>query len=381
MKGAGTISMMHVVLLSMTFIGLKNHVTIIPSILRSAGRDGWMSVILGTFVTFIWLFLLVYIHKKSKQEPIKDWLKQKIGKVGSAIVLYSTAFYLMLLAAFTMRETILWVSTTFLTRTPMIILLIVYTVLVIYLVTSSLQVIAIVNAFVLTGVIIFGFFVAFVNIQWKDYELLLPFLEHGFQPILKGMVFPTSGFVEIILVLFLQHKIQGRIRWYHFTIILLLLMFLTTGPLVGAIAEFGPIEAAKQRYTAYEEWGLARIGRFIEHVDFLSIYQWLTGAFIRIGLILYICSDILSISGDKKQVWSKLAPPFFFICLSLTLIRDNVFVSINMNQFLIITLIFFVLLSLFLTIIAFVSRKSSTISTDPNNKKSGEEQSNQVKSQ
>lgn len=98
------------------------------------------------------------------------------------------------------------------------------------------------------------------------------------------------------------------------------------------------------------------------------------------SILLYICSDLLNIEGDKKQVWSKIAPPFFFICLSLILIRDNVFSSINMHEFLFVTLIYFVLLSLFLAIIAFVSRKSSTISTDSNNKKSGEEQSNQVKS-
>ncbi|WP_397539870.1 endospore germination permease [Rummeliibacillus pycnus] len=379
MKNSGTISILHVVFLTMTFIGLKNHVTVIPSILKSAGRDGWASVLLGAFVTFIWLFLIVYVHNKSNQEPIKDWLKQKIGKVGSSIVLYSTAFYLLLLAAFTMRETLLWVSTTFLQKTPVVILLVIYAALIIFLASLGLQTIVIVNVFVLTGVVIFGFFVAFVNIKVKDYELLRPFFEHGLEPVLMGSVYPASGFVELLLLLFLQHQIQNRMRWYHFAIMLLILVGLTTGPLLGAITEFGPSEAAKQRYPAYEEWGLATIGRFIEHIDFFSIYQWLTGTFLRVSLILYICSDILNMSEDKKQIWTKLAPPFFFICLSLILLRDNVFLDINGKYFLISTFLFFIILSLFLSIVALASGKSSK--KDKNDKKGGEEQSNQVKTQ
>ena len=87
MSNDGSISILHVVFLTMTFIGLKNHVTIIPSILETAGRDGWASVLLGELGTFLWVFLLLYVHNKSKQEPIKVWLKQRIGKVLTAIVI------------------------------------------------------------------------------------------------------------------------------------------------------------------------------------------------------------------------------------------------------------------------------------------------------
>lgn len=381
MKATESISIWHVVLIAMTFIGLKNHVTIIPSILKNVGRDGWASVLIGAIAVFIWLFLLIYIHNKSKKEPISDWLKKKIGKVGAAIVLYSTAFYLLLLAAFTMRETLLWVTTAFLPKTPMIILLMIYTALIVYLVSSGIQTITIVNVFVLFGVVVLGFFVAFVNIQVKDYHLLRPFFEHGIEPVMIGMIYPASGFVELMLLLFIQHRVKGGYRWYHFAIMLLLLMGLTTGPLIGAITEFGPIEAAKQRYPAYEEWGLATIGRFIEHVDFFSVYQWLTGAFIRIGIILYIVVEILNMTGDKKSIWTKITPPFFFICLSLNLIQDNVFLDINEKQFLIITFFFFLLLSVFLAIVAFFSKGSSTKAKDENDKKSGEDPSAQVESQ
>ncbi len=359
MKGLGAISILHVIFLSMTVIGLKNHVTIIPELLDVAKRDGWISVIMSAAIIFFWLFLLVYIQKKTNQEPIRDWLNAKIGKIGSTIVIYIIAIYLLILAAFTMVETLQWINTTFLPKTPVIILLLIYTILCIFLVTTSLQTMVILNVFVLFGVIVFGFFVAFTNLQVKEYELLRPFLEHGFKPVITGMIYPASGFIELLMLLFLQHQYKERIRWYHFGIMLAILMGLTLGPLMGAIAEFGPTEAAKQRYPAYEEWGLVSIGRYIEHLDFFSIYQWLTGTFIRVSFLLYVMADLLKMTGDPKQIWRMLAPPFFILCLPLIMMNENIFLKVKGNYILISTLIFFFLISIFLVLVAFLSDKAS----------------------
>ncbi|WP_342532827.1 endospore germination permease [Lysinibacillus sp. FSL K6-0057] len=373
MKGVGSISILHVIFLSMTVIGLKNHVTIIPPLLDVAKRDGWLSVLLAGGIIFFWLFLLVYIQSKSKQEPIRDWLTEKIGKIGSSIVIYTIVIVLMIMAAFTMVETLQWVNTTFLPQTPVIILLFIYTILCILLVTTSLQTIVILNVFVLFGVVIFGFFVAFTNMQVKDYELLRPFFEHGFQPVFRGMIFPSSGFIELLMLLFLQHQFKERIRWYHFAIMLAILVGLTLGPLIGAITEFGPNEAAKQRYPAYEEWGLVTIGRYIEHLDFFSIYQWLTGTFIRVSFLLYIVADLLKMTGNPKRIWQMLAPPFFILCLPLIMLNESLFLKVKGNYILTSTFIFFFVLSIFFVIVAFLSDKSSKKGkTEKQDMKSGE---------
>jgi len=373
MKSVGSISILHVIFLSMTVIGLKNHVTIIPPLLDVAKRDGWLSVLFAGGIIFFWLFLLVYIQSKSKQEPIRDWLESKIGKIGSTIVIYTVAIFLMIISAFTMVETLQWINTTFLPQTPVIILLFIYTILCILLVTTSLQTIVILNVFVLFGVVIFGFFVAFTNMQVKDYELLRPFFEHGFQPVLRGMIFPASGFIELLMLLFLQHQYKERIRWYHFAIMLAILVGLTLGPLIGAITEFGPNEAAKQRYPAYEEWGLVTIGRYIEHLDFFSIYQWLTGTFIRVSFLLYIVADLLKMTGDPKRIWQMLAPPFFILCLPLIMLNESLFLKVKGNYILAVTFIFFFLLSLFFVVVAFLSDKSSKKGkTEKQDRKSGE---------
>ena len=359
-----SISTLHVILLAMTFIGLKTHVSIISSILAASGRDGWMAVILAGILISPWLLIIVVIHKKTKQQPINDWIIQKFGRYFGKFVIYLTAFFLIILAAFTMRETLLWINTTFLPRTPTLVLFIVFFITIILLISTSIETIAIVNVLVLFGVVVLGFFIAFVNIPIKDYSLLRPFLEHGISPVIAASIYPAAAYVELLLFVFLQHRVHGQLKFRHYAIMLFLLVGLTLGTLLGAITEFGPTEAAKQRYPAFEEWGVATIGRFIEHLDFLSFYQWLTGAFIRIGLLLYVVTQLFNLSGKNKDIWRYVAPPFFLTTLILGLIEDSTFLNFKAHNFLIITFIYLFVLSLILFIAAILPEKEVKHTSD-----------------
>lgn len=353
-----SISMLHVIFLAMTVIGLKNHVTILPPLLEHAGRDGWISVLLASVSILPWAFILLYIHKQTNKKNIKDVLEERIGKIATKIFNVTFSAFLIVLAAFTMKEAIQWINATFLLETPAILLLVIYTLLCVFLATSDLQTIVITNFFVLFGVVAFGFFVAFTNIKVKDYNLLRPFLEHGFEPVIDGMIYPAAGIIELALVILIQHQIKGRIRFFHYAIIIGILTVLTLGPLTGAITEFGPREAAMQRFPAYEEWGLVAIGRFIEHLDFLSIYQWLTGAFIRVGVLLYVVVNLLNLKGKRKKIWGGLAPIFLGVCFYLLQIDDQLFITLHSEYLLPITFVLFFGLTLFFFIIAMLNRRA-----------------------
>jgi len=88
------------------------------------------------------------------------------------------------------------------------------------------------------------------------------------------------------------------------------------------------------------------------------VYQWLTGAFIRVGFLLFIVVDLFNLNENRKRIWTMIAPPFFFLSLSLSLLNDDLFLEIKGNYFLICTFVFLIVLSLFLTIVAFASRKT-----------------------
>ena len=66
----GKVSTVQLSLIVMTAVGLKNHVTILPHLLPSAKRDGWISVLLAFGLIMIWCLLLFNIHKATGQTNI-----------------------------------------------------------------------------------------------------------------------------------------------------------------------------------------------------------------------------------------------------------------------------------------------------------------------
>src|SRR5690625_2528549 len=145
------------------------------------------------------------------------------------------SIYLIIIAGVTLKETIIWTNVSYLIQTPVPVITILFAIPCLLAVLTSLRTIVITNFFFLFFVVIFGFFVAFTNTQFKNFALLFPMLEHGVTPIFRAMVYQGSGMIEMIVILFYQHKFQSRFTYWHFIILGILLSWLTLGPLVGAI--------------------------------------------------------------------------------------------------------------------------------------------------
>ncbi|MGE8203323.1 endospore germination permease [Heyndrickxia sp. NPDC080065] len=303
MNEKDTITIFHLSLFAITAIGLYNHVIIISQILQMAGRDAWISVLIGLGFIFAWLPIFIFIRKETKQQHVFQWIKKHLGTFYYSIVLFLTMLYLVSILFITIKETIVWTNITYLQETSPFILSTVLVSICVFAALTSLRTIAITNFFILPFIIVFGFFVSFVNFQVKDFSLIQPVLEHGLEGPLKGAIYPVSGFLELIMVIMLQNKLESTFRLKHLYIIVFLLAWLTTGPLIGSIIEFGPKEAANQRFAAYEQWGLASLGIFIEHLDVLSIYQWMSGAFIRLSLLLFVVPHIFNVQKQMTKVF------------------------------------------------------------------------------
>jgi len=359
-----SVSSIHIILLTMTAIGLKNHVFVISPLISTSGRDAWIAVLLTMVCVFPWVLLLLYIHKKSSRRPIVRFLSDTVGTKVTNSVIFVFVIYLIVLAGVSLRETIIWTTIVYLPETPPLLLTTVFLFVCWFLASSSFQTLNTVNVFLLFFIIILGLFVAIANIQHKNFSLLLPVLEHGYRPVFKGMIYQASGMVEIFFFLILQHKINAPLRFRHFLISILILTGLTIGPLIGAIIEFGPTEAAKQRFPPYEEWGLVSIGKFIEHVDFLSIYQWLSGVFIRISLLLLMIKEVLPTENERKKKWILLCVSFFVGAIVLVPITDFQFNDWLKLYILPATFWFFFCLSILLAIVAMIHSRKKRGSTN-----------------
>ncbi|WP_338753720.1 endospore germination permease [Bacillus sp. FJAT-52991] len=296
-----TISPLQLILLAMTAIGLKNHVLVISPLISVSGRDAWMSVLFTMLITLLWVPLLLFILKQTNKKPLIVWLSEVIGDKATKLIIFVLIAYLLLMCGISLRETITWTTVGYMPETPPIVLTILFLFTCWFLAKAKLQTLNRVNVFLLFFIVIFGFFVSIANFKFKDHSLLFPVLEHGFRPVFEGMIYQASGLVEIFIFLLLQHRVNKSLTFRHFAAIVLILTALTTGPLIGAIVEFGPTEATLQRFPPFEQWGLVSIGSFFEHVDFLSVYQWLSGSFIRISLFFFLIKEMLPAKSEKKN--------------------------------------------------------------------------------
>ncbi|MBN6192928.1 endospore germination permease [Aneurinibacillus sp. BA2021] len=294
------VSVLQSYMIIMFSVGLMNHVIIIPLLLSASRRDAWLVVLLVLIASPIWIGILSYTLKNMNGMHVRDWLRQQFGRVFSVtlIVLYNVLVWFMGLISF--KDTLTWTIATYLPQTPMLVLAGTTLVGCFFAAFQGLRTIAILSGILLPFVVILGNLVMTANFQFKDYTMLFPILENGTPTLWKGIPYAAGGLLELMVLILIQHQVSKKPSFKSLMLICIMLSGLTLGPLMGSIAMFGPDEAAHQRYPAYEQWRMVRLGEYVEHVDFFSIYQWLSGMYIRVSLSLYLLSELWKL---QKYRW------------------------------------------------------------------------------
>ncbi|WP_411830976.1 endospore germination permease [Peribacillus frigoritolerans] len=286
-----------------------------------------------------------------------DWLENRFGKHIKNIALFFIAIYLISLVLATTKETIDWITTSFLFETPSLAIIIPFTLLCIFLAHSGMRSIAISSSVLLPIVVILGIFVATGNIPKKDYSHLLPLFENGYFHGIKTLQYSGYGLAELILIAFFQEKLSDKLNIKVLVFLCLGLVFLLLGPLTAALAEFGPALAEAMRYPAYEQWRLLTIGKYIEHTDFFSIYQWLAGAYIRVSMALFLIMEVFKGKTNNVKLGILFAVGFLMIVISIVPFSNFKFLHVTQTFYYPGAFYFLLLLSAFLFIGTFIRSK------------------------
>jgi spore germination protein KB len=317
-RGSGLISIWLSFTILLLSAGLVSHVMTIPIILGVAHRDSWLSVILAAPFFLLWIFILFGILKQLHGQRLPDWIEREFGVVLAWIFRLSAIVLVFASGSYTLHDTSTWTGVTYMQQTPMLVIIVIAVVVSMLAAYGGLRSIAMTSGILLPFVVFLGYFVSIANTKYKDYSLLFPILEEGWQPVWSGMFYALSGLLELWVLLLFQHQLRSKLRWWHLALLALFMLGMVIGPIIGAITEFGPQEAAKQRHTAFEQWKIVTIGKLLQHVDFLSIYQWLCGSFARIAISLYLITDLLNVRKPLKR-WITLC--VISICMTIVAIR------------------------------------------------------------
>ncbi|MFF2480116.1 endospore germination permease [Paenibacillus sp. NPDC058071] len=323
MKRRGQISIWLAFCILLLSGGLVSHVMAIPLILGAAHRDAWVSTLVAAPLFLLWITILYFIMKHLDGQRLTDWLERQLSPFVAWPFRIITAVMIFVLGAYTLNDTSTWAVVTYMQQTPALVIVSIGVLVSAIAACLGLRSIALTSGILLPIVILFGLFVMTANSKYKDYSLLFPIIEHGWSPVLKGAFYSITGLMEIWILLLFQHQIKSKIKLWQLLALSVLLIIMTIGPTVGSITEFGPQEAAKQRNTAFEQWKILQIGELFQHVDFMSIYQWMCGSFTRVALSLYLLPDLLNIRKPRKRYWTIAVLSFVMGAIAVYPYKDD----------------------------------------------------------
>ncbi|MDQ0202021.1 spore germination protein GerXB [Neobacillus ginsengisoli] len=358
-----TISLLQMSLILIGSTGIINHVVIIPMLLDVSGRDSWITILFSSVAYLFLIPILFFIQKRMNGEQLFLWLRGNFGVFIAYPLMAIILLYLFFLSVVTLKETLTFLSF-YLPMTPKLFLGALFSIICFYNSRHGIQSIALTTGILLPIVFVLGFFVMTANFPNKDFSLLKPYLEHGISPIINGMIYPVSGYIELGFILYLHQYVNTKIKFTSFIWIGIIFITLTLGPTIGAITEFGPFVAAKQRYPAFEEWRLVAIGRYIEHLDFLSVYQWFVGAFIRLSLLTFLIPDLLQITNKKVKDGLQIFILGGITLLSTWSINDSSFYWFLSRLFMPYSVALILFLSVFLAFLSLIVNKKKGIKSN-----------------
>ena len=182
LKSSESITVMQLILLAITVTGLNNHAVLPSSLIITAGRDAWLAVLVTLLFILIWCFLLVFIHKKVNGEHLFKWLKKYSGSFISNIFVFMIIFYLIIMAAVTLKEMLVWINVTFLPKTPQFLLAFIFMFLCWVLAETCIRTISIVNVFLLFFIVVFGFLLRLQTSNIRTSNFYCLFLNTGILP-------------------------------------------------------------------------------------------------------------------------------------------------------------------------------------------------------
>lgn len=282
--------------------GLNSHVIINPMLLDASGRDAWIPVLLSVPPYILLCCGIVWMMRKANASiPWRDWIANSSHPALSWAIMVPVVVILYGIGATTVIYTTSWNAINYMPATPTLLIALALVVICIVLTFWGMSTVAIASGVLLPVVIMLGIFVSVFNIDQKDHRLLTPILEQGWQPVLHGFPYVWSGLIETILLVLFQDRLLRKVKYWHILIYGLFTALMVAGPIIGGITEFGPEEAANQMTSPYEQWRLVKIGQFIEHVDFFSIFQWLSGACIRVSVAALLLVDLLPLKRNAAR--------------------------------------------------------------------------------
>jgi len=270
---------------------MSTAVLITPTITaKAAGRDGWICIlVVATAYGLLTALVIIKLWQRFPDKTIIEYSQIIAGPFGKIIGAAYILWFIHINSVI-VREFGDFIITSFMPETPLIAFIVILLFLGGWATKCGLEVICRTNEFIfpLYALSVAGVFI--LVLQEADFSYLLPIMENGIKPILRGSWAPMAWRGEIIVVTMLLPYIENsdRAKRHLAYSVILIGIVLTLATLITT-AVIGELT----RYLTFPLFELARcitIGRVIERVEALVLVIWVAGITIKVATFFYIAS-------------------------------------------------------------------------------------------
>jgi spore germination protein KB len=336
---------------------LATAILLVPAITaQTAERDLWLSPIWASVIGFLTVYIVCKLNNYYPDKTIIEYSQDIIGPLlGKA---YGVVYLIFLLHinGIVIREYNEFMTGTFLIRTPMTMIAGTMVLVCAFNVRGGIEVMGrTAQIFVPIVILLFAFIVVLL-IPELDPTHILPMMEHGITPSLKGSLVPAGWFSEFILISFLLPFLTDRNKgkkWGWISVLTIMLTMVITN--FASFSLFGS-STGSLVYPVMVAARFISFADFFEHLEALVMMIWVGGTFVKISMFYYASvigtAQLLKLSDYRPltfpiglllvvfSIW--LAPNLQYMVHFLSTVSPFYFVSVQTGiplLFLLITMI------------------------------------------
>ena len=259
-------------------------------VVAAAGRDGWLSLLLGGGWLLVAAMSLAFLGGMfPRQSPI-NWLPKLMGKWPAKLFITLHCVFYLVMCAWSLRIFTDMIRIYLLPRTPTEVIMITFLISVAYLIVNGIDPLVRVTQvffpftlipFLLLGIVIKG---------RMDFGEILPVMANGFLPVFKGLPPAIAVFVGWGIIMYLMQFLDKPKKGYKAVGIgvgFLLLFFLWS--FILTLSHFGPVEMKYLLFPVIDfvrEIEIANV--LLEKLDLFLLTFWILTVFVTVAFTYYI---------------------------------------------------------------------------------------------
>lgn len=264
-------------------------ILIVPAITgKQAKSDMWISPIWASLIGFLTVYVAYQLHKLYPRQTVIQYSRQILGNVPGAILGFVYLFFYLHLNGLVLREYAEFIVGTILSFTPVGVVSLAMILVSAYAVRGGVEVMGR-AAHLFIPFLTFALYMMFVlllpDFQFKN---ILPVMEYGIMPSIKGAAAPQAWFSEFFLISFLLPALTEEkkgLKWGMWTVFAVMVTLVISNLVV--IFLVGQNAATASVYPVMNALRYISLADFFENLDSVVMAIWVVGAFIKISVFYY----------------------------------------------------------------------------------------------